>query len=139
VRFELIDRVLDRQEASLTAVKTVTSAEEYLADHFPDFPVLPGVLMLESLAQAGRELIRPRDDAPGRPLVVSEVRNLRYGQMVRPGEALHVSVTLRKHEGGRWQFQGMGTVDEQIAVQGRFTLDPCPEEPEDPGSETGRR
>jgi 3-hydroxyacyl-[acyl-carrier-protein] dehydratase len=126
VRFELIDRVLDQQPTSLRAIKVLSSAEEYLADHFPDFPVMPGVLMLESLAQAGRRLVAATDAPPDRPLVVGEVRNLRYGNMVRPGQSLVVEVTLRKHENEHWQFQGVGTVDEQVAVQGRFTLSPIP-------------
>jgi len=132
MRFELIDRVLYRQEDSLTGVKMVTAAEEYLADHFPGFPVLPGVMMLEALVQAGRLVVAgqetPPDAArqapPAGPLVVTEVRNVRYGNMVRPGQALKVQVTLRKHDNGGYDFRGVGTVDEQVAVQGRFRLEP---------------
>lgn len=128
MRFELIDRVLDSDAERLTAVKTVTNAEEYLADHFPSFPVLPGVMMLESLVQAARRLAGSGSEPPAGPLVVSEVRNLRYGNMVRPGEALRVEVTLRKREGERWEFQGTGTVNDEVAVQGRFALTPVPED-----------
>jgi len=124
LQFELIDRVLDTQEGSLTGVKAVSAAEEYLADHFPGFPVLPGVMMLEALVQAGRLFIAGRPEASDRPMVVTEVRNLRYGNMVRPGQALTVKVTLRKHKDGGYDFQGIGTVDQQTAVQGRFRLEP---------------
>jgi len=124
MRFELIDRVLDRQEDSLTGVKAVTAAEEYLADHFPGFPVLPGVMMLEALVQAARLFVAGQAVRPVQPLVVTRVRNMRYGNMVRPGQALKVRVTLRKHEAGGYDFQGIGTVDEQVAVQGRFRLEP---------------
>jgi 3-hydroxyacyl-[acyl-carrier-protein] dehydratase len=127
LRFQLIDRVLDQQPETLRAVKVLTSAEEYLADHFPSFPVMPGVLMLESLVQAARTLVAETEGPPEMPLVVSEVRNLRYGHMVRPGQSLEVEVSLRKREGGGWQFQGTGTVEQQMAVQGRFTLSPLPE------------
>ena len=127
MRFELIDRVLERCPDRLTAVKTVTMAEEYLADHFPGFPVLPGVLMLESLVQAARVLAGIHPSAS--PLVVSEVRNVRYGSMVRPGQTLQVEVTLRQRSEAGMEFQGVGTVDGQIAIQGRFRLttqtDPC--------------
>jgi len=126
MRFELIDRVLHQQPDSLRAIKVLSSAEEYLADHFPDFPVMPGVLMLESLAQAGRRLVVGTEGEPAQPLIVSEVRNLRYGNMVRPGQALMVEVTLRQREEGRWQLQGTGTVEQQVVVQGRFTLTPMP-------------
>jgi len=124
VRFDLIDRVLDRQPNRLTAVKNVTNAEEYLADHFPRFPVLPGVMMLETLVQAARKLVDGMDGAATTMLVVTEVRNLRYGNMVRPGQTLRVEVELRKHDEAGYEFQGRGTVEDQIAVQGRFRLAP---------------
>jgi 3-hydroxyacyl-[acyl-carrier-protein] dehydratase len=130
LRFELIDRVLDRQADSLTGIKNVSAAEEYLADHFPGFPVLPGVMMLEAMVQAGRLFVAGPDEGEsggtsgGGPLVVTQVRNVRYGNMVRPGQALVVRVTLRKREGAGYEFQGEGTVDGQVAVQGRFRLEP---------------
>jgi len=124
LRFELIDRVVDCQGDTLTGIKNVSAAEEYLADHFPGFPVLPGVMMLEALVQAARLLVAERSDAPAEPLVVTQVRNVRYGNMVRPGQALQVQVTLRKREETGYEFQGQGTVDGQVAVQGRFRLEP---------------
>ncbi len=124
MRFELIDRVVDCQGDTLTGIKNVSAAEEYLADHFPGFPVLPGVMMLEALVQAARLLVAERSDAPVEPLVVTQVRNVRYGNMVRPGQALQVQVTLRKREETGYEFQGQGTVDGQVAVQGRFRLEP---------------
>ncbi len=139
MRFELIDRVVERHPDRLVAVKSVTSAEEYLGDHFPGFPVLPGVMMLEALVQAGRLLLA--GDAPADPtsrypasaghptptadpLVLTEVRNVRYGSMVRPGETLRVEVTLTGREGDAWTFTGTGDVSGQLAVQGRFRLAP---------------
>ncbi len=124
MRFELIDRVLDRQEDSLTGIKAVTAAEEYLGDHFPGFPVLPGVMMLEALVQAARLFVAGLQDPPALPLVLTQVKNVRYGNMVRPGQALTVRITLRKLDDGGYDFQGVGTVDEQAAVQGRFRLEP---------------
>ena len=124
MRFQLIDRVLDRGPDKLTALKTVTAAEEYLADHFPSFPVLPGVMMLETLVQAGRALVADLESAPTMPLVVSEVRNIKYGNMVRPGQSLQVEVTLRGQDDQGFDFAGVGTVDGQVAVKGRFRLVP---------------
>ncbi len=125
MRFELIDRVIERRPDGLVAVKCVSSAEEYLADHFPGFAVLPGVMMLEAMVQAGRAFLV--DQAPpDRPLVLAEVRNIRYGNMVRPGQSLKVEVTLRPSAGGGpgqgWEFQGVGSVNDEPAVQGRFRL-----------------
>ena len=123
MRFQLIDRVIERDSDRLVAVKNVSRAEEYLDDHFPSFPVLPGVLMLEALVQAGRALLSDRTGPA--PLVLDEVRNLRYGNMVRPGQTLRVEVTLRgEADDGGWDLQGVGKVDDQVAVQGRFRLSP---------------
>ncbi|MEX0886146.1 MAG: 3-hydroxyacyl-ACP dehydratase FabZ family protein [Phycisphaeraceae bacterium] len=125
MRFELIDRVVEREPERLTAIKTVSLAEEYLADHFPGFPVLPGVMMLEALVQAGRELAAGLDPAAAGPLVLAEVRNVKYGQMVRPGQALHVQVTLRGRDDAGLALEGRGTVDGELAVAGRFRLLPA--------------
>ena len=120
MRFELIDQVLEHTPDRLVATKNVTTAEEYLADHFPGFAVLPGVLMLEALVQAGRRLLADR----GGPLVLGQVRNMRYGNMVRPGQCLKVEVSIRNERDDQFELTGMGKVDDQVAVQGRFTLTP---------------
>ena len=120
----------------LVGVKSVTSAEEYLGDHFPGFPVLPGVMMLEAMVQAGRLLLTTPsgdDREPARvspsdpPLVVREVRNVTYGTMVRPGESLEVDVTLRGRSDDGWDFAGVGRVHGRTAVKGRFRLAPLPD------------
>jgi len=81
--------------------------------------------MLEALVQAGRLLVGEAGGvASGAPLVVTGVRNVRYSSMVRPGESLRVDVRLRGVEGDAWDLEGIGTVDDQTAVQGRFRLTP---------------
>jgi|GEM_PF-2536853 len=76
MKFYLIDRVIEQTDDSIVALKALTNAEEYLDDHFPGFPVMPGVMMLETLVQAARRLIRDVDgpESPG-PLVVSRSAN----------------------------------------------------------------
>lgn len=119
----MIDRVLDHQPDKLVALKSVTHAEEYLADHFPGFAVLPGVMMLEALVQAGRRLAQdPNSPQDSRRWVLTEVRNIRYGNLVRPGQSLRLEVTVRDRQPDRLELAGAGTVDNQLAVQGRFTL-----------------
>ncbi|MBX2850387.1 MAG: polyketide synthase dehydratase domain-containing protein [Phycisphaeraceae bacterium] len=124
MKFDLIDQVTQRDETSLSAVKNVSAAEEYLGDHFPGFPILPGVMMLETLVQAARHFAAGSEDPPTKPLVISAVRNVKYAGMVRPGQTLDVTVTLRKRDGHAYDFQGVGKVGEQVAVQGRFSLQP---------------
>lgn len=134
MRFELVDQVIERSEGRIVTVKNVTSAEEYLADHFPSFPVLPGVLMIESMVQAARRLASAIDPSNSRHVLAS-VKALKYGHLVRPGDTLRVEVTLEKADaGGRLEFKGLGTVIRQgasggageppTAVSGKFSLRP---------------
>ena len=127
MKFLLIDQVLERTPTSIVAIKNVTAAEEYLGDHFPGFPVLPGVFMLEALTQAARELLKDR----GQRLVLGQVKALRYGSFVRPGEALKVEVTLDKtNDDGSFTMKGQASVVRvdgtgETAVSGRFTMRPA--------------
>ena len=105
MKFQLIDQVLESTPEKVVAIKNVTSAEEYLADHFPSFPVLPGVFMLEAMIQAARTLLEQQ----GHPrMMLGEVRALRYGSFVRPGESLKVEVNLQKQSEGAFVFKGQG-------------------------------
>jgi len=122
VRFELIDAELERDADRIVTVKSVTTAEEYLGDHFPTFPVLPGVMMVEALVQAARRLLNA--ESQGVRWVLAEVRNVRYGNMVRPGQQLRVDVERKKSDGDRHTFQGRGTVNDEAAVTGRFVMRP---------------
>ena len=129
MKFQLIDEVLESTPERLVALKNVTSSEEYLADHFPSFPVLPGVFMLESMIQAARALLREQGHLR---MMLGEVRALRYGTFVRPGESLRVEVQLQKETDGTFQFKGTGTRvrpdgtgEPSTAVSGRFTMRPA--------------
>ena len=124
MRFFLVDRVVELEPGKrIVAVKTLSLAEEYLQDHFPSFPVLPGVLMIEALIQAGAWLQRVTTDFAQSMVVLDEVRNIRYGSFFRPGTTMQVAVDLMKQEGqGLWVFKGVGTVGDQTTVQGRFVL-----------------
>lgn len=122
MRFDLVDQILAQDETRIVTIKNVTAAEEYLADHFPSFPILPGVMMLEAMVQAASKLLQATV-GPG-PWVLAEVRNVRYGNMVRPGQQLRVTVEIKKTTGDEHLIQGSGTVEESTAVQGRFVLRP---------------
>ena len=123
MRFVLIDRILDLQPGrSLTAVKNLSLAEEYLADHFPGFPVMPGVLMLEALTQAGAWLIRDMEDFAHSVIVLKQARTIKYGSFVEPGRQLQLRVELLEHGPRETAFKGEGLVDDQVMVKGRFTL-----------------
>ena len=128
MKFDLIDTVLEQSPDRIVAIKQVSLAEEYLADHFPSFPVLPGVLMLETMVQAARRLLADRGETR---LVLGEVRGLKFGSFVRPGESLAVDVTVTGSVDGTYQCRGKGRVlrhdggrSGETAVSGRFTMRP---------------
>jgi 3-hydroxyacyl-[acyl-carrier-protein] dehydratase len=123
MRFLLIDRILDVQAGdSLIAVKNLSLAEEYLGDHFPGFPVMPGVLMLEALTQAGAWLIRDMEDFAHSIIVLKQAKTIKYGSFVEPGRQLELRVNLVSHDERDASFKGVGLVDGQEMVKGRITL-----------------
>jgi 3-hydroxyacyl-[acyl-carrier-protein] dehydratase len=136
MHFDLVDRVLEQSPDRIVTLKHVSSAEEYLRDHFPTFPVLPGVMMLEAMVQAGRKMLEGR---AGKPLVLGKVRALKYGRFVKPGATLRVDVALHKaNDDGTFDLKGEATlIDPQappsaepaVAVSGRFLLRPIKVQP----------
>lgn len=135
MKFILLDDILEQTPDRIVVLKQVSLAEEYLADHFPTFPVLPGVLMIETMVQAARRMLGDRGDSR---LVLGEVKALKFGSMVRPGETLEVEVILLKSlEDGSYACKGIGRVRRirseendtslptgETAVSGRFTMRP---------------
>ncbi len=126
----MIDRVLERDERRLVATTRIDPAADYLRDHFPTFPVLPGVLMLEAMVQAAREHADPGDQSSP-PLVLGAVRALKYGRFVDAGATIRIEVTLAG-EGpdyrGRVEIlenEGADASDGVVAASGRFTLRPA--------------
>ena len=127
MQFRLIDDVLEQNSERIVAIKNVTIAEEYLADHFPSFPGLPGGFMLEALVQAARMLLGEE----GRRMVLGMVGPARYGTFVKPGETMHIEVQIMKRtDDGSVSFKGTGRVvspgmsveDADTCVTSRFTM-----------------
>lgn len=106
----------------IVAVKYVSLAEEYLADHFPTFPVLPGVMMLEALTQAAGWLLHRRHQFGKSMAVLKEAKNVKYGNFVAPGNSLRVDVELLKPTSTGATFKATGTVGDSQAVSARLEL-----------------
>lgn len=123
MRFVLIDRITDLQSGrSLVGVKNLSLAEEYLADHFPGFPVMPGVLMLEALTQASAWLIREMEDFAHSVIVLKTARTIKFGSFVEPGRQLQLHVDLTDHGERDSVFKAAGIIDGKPVVRGRLTL-----------------
>lgn len=124
MRFTLIDRITEIHPGEfLTAVKGLTMAEEYLQDHFPLFPVMPGVLMLEALYQSSAWLVRVTDDFANSMVILEEARNVTYKDFVQPGQALVVHTKIQKRAENQVWIQAEGRVDDRQAVKARLILD----------------
>jgi 3-hydroxyacyl-[acyl-carrier-protein] dehydratase len=122
VKFNLIDKVEQLTDTRLVGVKYVSLAEEYLADHFPTFPVLPGVMMLEAITQAAGWLLQVKTDFAKSIVVLKEARNVKYGHFVAPGNFLRVDVELIKTTENGATFKAVGTVGEAQALSARVEL-----------------
>lgn len=126
MRFNLVDRITHWEAGkSLKGVKYLTLAEEYLADHFPTFPVMPGVLMLEAVVEASAWLWRVTTGFEHSVIVLREARNVKYGTFMEPGRAMEIAVELVKVDGAVATFRGKGnvqggaqTVNAQVILNG---------------------
>jgi len=123
VKFNLVDKIEQLAGERIVVVKNVSMAEEYLADHFPTFPVLPGVMMLEVAVQAAGWLLHHRTNFARSMAVLKEARNVKYGQFVAPGNFLRMNVELVKATEDGGTFKATGTVGEaQQGVQMRLEI-----------------
>ena len=122
MKFNLLDKVESVSETRLVGVKYVSLAEEYLADHFPSFPVLPGVMMLEALTQAAAWVLHRRSNFAKSFAVLKEARNVKYGNFVAPGNFLRVDVELFKDTDTGAVFKANGTVNNTTAVAARIEI-----------------
>jgi len=124
MRFTLIDRVTELEPGSrITAHKNLSLAEEYLADHFPGFPVMPGVLMLEAMTQASAWLIRASEDFAHSIVTLKEARNVKYASFVEPGEILTVTAEFQSQDDRDTKIKAQGSVDGRTTVSARLVLE----------------
>lgn len=123
MRFQLVDRILEVEPGKrIRIAKNLTLAEEYLADHFPTFPVMPGVLMLQTLVEAGAWLLRITDDYRHSVIVLREAKNVKYGTFMEPGKTMIVTVELVEDAGATVTFKGKGEAGGQTTVSAKLTV-----------------
>lgn len=123
MKFVLIDRIVELDSGRrIVAQKALSLAEEYLADHFPKFPVLPGVLMLEAMVQACAWLVREKLDFAPSLVLLKEARNVTYKSFVAPGQVLTIEAECQEMGPAQSRFAARGHVDGREMVKGRLTL-----------------
>ncbi|MCH7559641.1 MAG: beta-hydroxyacyl-ACP dehydratase [Planctomycetes bacterium] len=123
MRFILIDKVISLENGKqIKAVKNVSLAEEYLADHFPTFPVLPGVLLLEGLIESASWLVRRTENFAHSMILLEQARNVKYKSFLAPGSQIEYTVEAKVIEENISSFTGFGSSDGKRIVEARFGL-----------------
>jgi 3-hydroxyacyl-[acyl-carrier-protein] dehydratase len=123
MRFTLIDRIVELEPGKrITATKSLTLTEDYLEDHFPLFPIMPGVLMLESMYQTAAWLVRATDGFRNSLVTLVEANNVKYSDFVQPGQTLVVTAELLKQDKQVYRLNCQGEVNDRVAVRGRLML-----------------
>ncbi|MDR0611636.1 MAG: beta-hydroxyacyl-ACP dehydratase [Planctomycetaceae bacterium] len=121
--FSLIDRIESLELGKrIVATKSLSLSEEYLKDHFPNFPVMPGVLMLEALTQASAWLIRVSENFTHSIVVLKEVGNVKYARFVQPGQTLTITASIVKEDGALVKLKTEGTVEDQTNLKAQIVL-----------------
>lgn len=125
--FVMVDRVLDfTADKAITALKQVTINEPYFPGHFPGFPVMPGVMQLEALAQTSGLLIMLSAGIEKRSddyyFLFAGMDNCRFRRSVVPGDSLKLHAELQRHKSHLYRFAAHATVDEQTVCEAELTI-----------------
>ena len=119
--FLLVDRILKIEPGrSVTAIKNVTMNEPYFQGHFPGAPVMPGVLIVEAMAQAGAVAILSQEEFKGKTPFFGGIKNAKFKRMVVPGDTLRFEVEIVKLKGSAGVGQGKAYVGGKVACQAEF-------------------
>lgn len=123
MKFILIDRISELESGKrIVAHKALSLAEEYLGDHFPAFPVLPGVLQLEAMVQASAWVVREALDFAPSLVLLKEARNITYKSFLAPGQLLAIESSCKELTAEHSVFSASGSVDGKEIVKGKLTL-----------------
>ncbi len=120
--FLFVDRVVEMDESRIVAEKTLDPGLDFFRGHYPDFPIMPGVLTCESVFQAGAILLSGHvgADAQGVP-VLTRIRDAKFRAMVRPGDTLTLEVEIKERVDPAFYMKGSAKVNDKLVVSVTFT------------------
>ncbi len=127
--FLLVDRILELEPGKrAVGIKNVTANEEYFEGHFPEYPVMPGVLIVEAIAQVGAVALLSTEEHGGKIAFFAGIDKIRFKRQVRPGDTLLLKVELNQIRRNIGSGSGSASVDGQLACRGEFmfALTPSP-------------
>jgi 3-hydroxyacyl-[acyl-carrier-protein] dehydratase len=122
--FLLVDRV-DQivKNESARGLKAITSTEPHLAGHFPGFPIMPGVLIIEAMAQTAGVLMAysNRKDAEGKHVYFTTIDNAKFRSPARPGDLMYLNIKITGQRGMLYKFDGEATIDDKTVANAQFS------------------
>jgi 3-hydroxyacyl-[acyl-carrier-protein] dehydratase len=119
--FLLVDRVIELEPGEhIVALKNVTMNEPQFTGHWPENPVMPGVLMLEAMAQVGGIMVLCTPEDRGKIPVFAGVDGVRWRRLVRPGDQLVIEATMERRRGNMGRAKGVARVDDEVVCEGTF-------------------
>ncbi|WP_164667608.1 3-hydroxyacyl-ACP dehydratase FabZ [Virgibacillus doumboii] len=121
--FLLVDKVTEIEEGKrVVALKNVTANEPFFQGHFPDYPVMPGVLIVEALAQTGAIAVLGIEENKGKIGFLAGLDKCRFKRQVKPGDQLKLEVEIIRIKGPVGKGKGVATVDGEVVCEGEITF-----------------
>ena len=116
--FLLVDRIEELEPERIIGIKNVTINEPFFAGHFPDFPVMPGVLIVEAMAQvAGVLVLSQIDDRKNKLVLLASIEEAKFRKPVRPGDQLRIEMKVVKRKATIAKMSGVATVDGMVVAE----------------------
>jgi 3-hydroxyacyl-[acyl-carrier-protein] dehydratase len=120
--FLLVDKIIEIDPGiKAVGIKNVTINEEFFQGHFPGQPIMPGVLIIEALAQLAGVLAFHSGTTPSKSVYFMSIEKAKFRKPVVPGDQLRLEVNILQHRGNVWKFSGSAVVEEKIAAEAEFT------------------
>jgi len=120
--FLLVDRIIEINPGKkATGIKNVTCNEEFFQGHFPGNPIMPGVLMIEALAQVAGLLAFRSGATAGKAVYFMSIERAKFRKPVIPGDQLKLEVSILQQRGNVWKFSGNALVEDKVAAEAEFT------------------